>query len=110
MTEEAQPRVRVTARDGVRHEACVTPGMTLLEAVRLAGCGDLLGICGGIGLCGTCHLYVSDGSAPLLPPAEADERSMLEDMPHRTLRSRLACQLVVPQGPVALEVQIAPVD
>ncbi len=64
--------------------------------------------CGGNCACTTCHVYVlrnAEGNASL-PPAEvgSDEEFMLEDLySFRPEQSRLACQCLVPEAPLAVE-------
>lgn len=67
--------------------------------------GSLLGIalthgvhiehaCGGVGICGTCHVLVEAG-AEHLSPATDDEIDAVDAVPGNALNSRLACQAVV---------------
>ena len=50
--------------------------------------------CGGVGICGTCHVSVTAG-AENLSPASDDELDVLDAVPAHTLHTRLACQAIV---------------
>ncbi|MGA2264831.1 MAG: 2Fe-2S iron-sulfur cluster-binding protein [Phycisphaerae bacterium] len=68
------------------------PG-SLLD-IALAYGVDLEHACGGVGICGTCHIIVTAG-AENLTPAGDEELDMVDSIPAHTLHSRLACQAVV---------------
>lgn len=89
---------KVTFRSGSADEATiyVRPGVSLMQAAVSAGIDGILADCGGQCQCATCHVYVEDQNADLLPPMSEDEDDMLEiTASERTHRSRLSCQLVV---------------
>jgi len=50
--------------------------------------------CGGVGICGTCHVVVEKGMENL-SEADDDECDRLGEVPGSGLHSRLACQAVV---------------
>jgi 2Fe-2S ferredoxin len=50
--------------------------------------------CGGVGVCGTCHVGITAGADNLSPPSD-DELDILDAVPAHTLHTRLACQAVV---------------
>jgi 2Fe-2S ferredoxin len=50
--------------------------------------------CGGVGVCGTCHVRVDGGADSLSPPSD-DELDIVDSVPGNALNSRLACQAVV---------------
>jgi adenylate cyclase len=66
------------------------PGMTVLEASRLAGVPHA-SVCGGRGRCSTCRVRVSDGAEHLDPPS-AEEQKVL-DRVGAPPNVRLACQI-----------------
>ena len=49
--------------------------------------------CGGVGVCGTCHVIVTAGMDHLSPAD--DEVDVLEQVPGTSLNSRLACRAIV---------------
>lgn len=74
----------------------VEPGTSLMQAAAKSGLEGIVADCGGQCQCATCHVYVDEAYAHLLPPMGDDEDDMLEaTASERTARSRLSCQLVV---------------
>lgn len=69
-------------------------GETLLEVAAQAGV-ELFGGCGGAGVCGSCHVYISSEHLPKLNDATFEEQDLLEALPNGKVNSRLACQVVV---------------
>ena len=80
------------------------------NVMRTAIANEVPGIvaeCGGSAMCATCHVYVDDESAAKLPPSGEVEEEMLESAAaERTDRSRLSCQLIMPEGLDRLVVHI----
>jgi 2Fe-2S ferredoxin len=72
--------------------------------------GNVRGIeadCGGSLSCATCHVYVADHHAALLPPPSADELSMLDFVAaERRPSSRLSCQIVATADLETLELRL----
>jgi ferredoxin, 2Fe-2S len=58
--------------------------------------------CGGVGVCGTCHVIVRAGKENLSQPTE-DEMDVVDMARGCTVDSRLACQAVV-GGDVTVEI------
>jgi len=58
--------------------------------------------CGGVGVCGTCHVLVDQGMENLSPPDD-DELDLVDQAPGNTLNSRLACRAVV-RGDVTVSI------
>jgi 2Fe-2S ferredoxin len=58
--------------------------------------------CGGVGVCATCHVIVTQGAENLSPP-EDEELDRVDYAPGATPQSRLACQAVV-QGDVTVRI------
>ena len=50
--------------------------------------------CGGVGVCATCHVIVTEGMKNLSEPTD-DELDCVEKAPGNTPNSRLACKAVV---------------
>ena len=72
----------------------VTEGWSLMQAAIANGVDGILGECGGSCACATCHCYVDDLLAALLPPPSDGELDMLAHVAaERRPNSRLACQL-----------------
>lgn len=79
--------------NGTTHKVDVDPGMNLMEAATLNMVPGVIGLCGGICSCATCHCYLPEGAK--LPAAEPGEEGMLETVTHRRAGSRLGCQVLV---------------
>jgi 2Fe-2S ferredoxin len=85
----------------VPHDAAAAPlavrsktGQSLMQAATSADVEGIVAECGGMMTCGTCHVYVREPHASLLPPAGYDELGMLEFVAApRQPNSRLACQV-----------------
>lgn len=85
----------VKDRDGRESHLELLQGQTLMQALRDAGL-DVLGTCGGLCSCGSCHVFLSETLAAKLPRPSEDEQYMLESLADaievRTT-SRLSCQI-----------------
>lgn len=79
--------------DGTAHTVEVEAGMNLMEGATLNLVPGIVGMCGGICSCATCHCYVPEGVA--LPAPSGEEQAMLEGAPRRRVNSRLGCQVRV---------------
>ena len=65
----------------------------LLDIALAAGI-EIEHACGGVGVCGTCHVIIEQGEENLSPPDD-DELDTVELAPGNTPSSRLACKAVV---------------
>ena len=69
-------------------------GQSLMEAAVAGGITGIAADCGGTLTCATCHVLVREPFASQLPPADAEERSMLAfTATPATSASRLSCQI-----------------
>lgn len=85
---------------GTSHEAA--PGMTLLEALRRAGV--MTHDCDGATTCAArCHLFVLEGRKSL-SKAQRAENERLDTIVGVSSKSRLACQAVLGDEPVTVEI------
>ena len=72
------------------------PGQSLMQAAVNANLASIAADCGGMLTCGTCHVYVREPHADMLPPPDLDELAMLEFVAAvRRPTSRLSCQIVL---------------
>lgn len=70
--------------------------LSLMEVLK-ASEYDILATCGGMALCATCHIQVTEGMEMLSDRSDA-ELDMLDTLPDSDDDSRLACQIrVVPE-------------
>jgi 2Fe-2S ferredoxin len=104
------PRITVTTRTGDTQQISVAEGLSVMEAIRNEGIGELQAICGGCCSCATCHVYVSPAYVGMLPPIGEDESDLLDSSRHRTSASRLACQIRCSPDLDGLAVTIAEED
>ena len=105
------PRLRVTDRAGVERTLDAQSGRSLMDELRDADFG-VLGTCGGMCSCGTCHVYVAKDWAARLPPRTEDEQMMLEaigELVEVKPESRLSCQIEVSDALEGLPVTVGPV-
>ena len=100
-------KIRVTDRDGNRHETEGTEGFKLMEALCDLDYG-VEAICGGMCSCATCHVYVADDWQDRLPAIEADEEELLDALDCRQPNSRLSCQVPLVPELDGIDVTIAP--
>ncbi len=101
--------VRVRTGDGEERVVDVRYGTRLMMTLKSAGVG-VIGMCGGLAACGTCHVYVSDPRGADLPERSEDELDMLDELSSRRDCSRLSCQITLTPELDGLELEIAPHD
>ncbi|CAD5295457.1 MULTISPECIES: 2Fe-2S iron-sulfur cluster-binding protein [unclassified Imperialibacter] len=68
-------------------------GLNLMEVLK-ASEFPVLGTCGGMALCASCHVSVEEGLDQLDEQRDA-ELDMLDTLPNALPNSRLACQLPI---------------
>ncbi len=85
--------INVQLADGevISLQAPTDIGLSLMEFLK-ANEYDILATCGGMALCATCHVEVTDGFQQL-DEASNDEYAMLDNLQNITSTSRLSCQL-----------------
>ena len=89
------PKITFRSADGAETVIDAIGGFTLMETAVNNGVEGIEGECGGGLSCGTCHVHIDSDFAALLEPALPGEIEMLELLPGRDDRSRLACQIKV---------------
>jgi ferredoxin len=67
--------------------------LNLMEVLK-ASEYPILATCGGMALCATCQVEVAQGIENLPSPTDV-ELDMLDQLPHATTQSRLACQIKI---------------
>lgn len=78
------------------------PGATLFAALKAAG-EAIHSKCDGKGQCGACHVFVHEGRKGISKVQRA-ENDKLDTMVGVSSKSRLACQVVLGEDPVTVEV------
>ncbi len=101
--------IRVLDREGEWHTIEV-PGDLGLNVMEACKASDLPmeSICGGLGLCGHCHVYIL--SEHDLPPISDQEEETLDKLIFLKDNSRLCCQLHVDDRIDGLKIHMAPVE
>jgi ferredoxin len=101
-------KVTVKDRDGVDHvlEAPTDMAMNMMEVCKSYEL-PVEGICGGMALCASCHMYVLSDHE--LPELSEDEENMLDQAFFVKSNSRLGCQIKITEDIDGLKVQLAPV-
>jgi len=100
--------ITVIDREGVEHvfEAPTDMGLNLMELCK-ANELPVLGTCGGMALCSTCHVYVKSNND--LPEMTDDEEAILDQAFFvDDDESRLGCQLKLTDKLDGLLVHLAP--
>jgi ferredoxin, 2Fe-2S len=104
------PKLIVTKRDGSTVEIEGKEGLSVMEVIRDAGLDELLALCGGCCSCATCHVHVDADWVDRVKPMSEDENDLLDSSDHRTLQSRLSCQVDFTNALDGLKIKIAPED
>ncbi len=85
--------------DDKLHTVDATVGDSVMETAIKNDIDDVIAECGGSLICSTCHVYVDDATAAVLPEAEDAELDMLEGVAaERQPNSRLSCQLIITEA------------
>ena len=100
-------KIKVTDREGKRHELEGDSNSTLMEILRDAGL-DIEASCGGCCACATCHVYIDEKWTNKLKNMDDDEESMLDQAFDVKNNSRLSCQIDLSEELDGLEIEIAP--
>lgn len=101
-------KITVIDRQGEKHEldAPTDMGLNIMELCKAAEL-PVLGTCGGMALCSTCHCYVKTDHE--LPEMSEDEEAILDQaffVDDDT--SRLGCQLPITEQLNGLVIELAP--
>lgn len=101
------PKLTLIAPNGVRTTLDVEEGQNVMLAAVYGNAAGILGECGGVLSCATCHVYVEAPWNEKLAPPEDDERSMLDfTAAERRASSRLGCQIIMRAALDGLEVHL----
>jgi 2Fe-2S ferredoxin len=102
------PRVIYIHPNGDRNEVEVANGQSLMLAATSHDIEGIVGDCGGVMSCATCHVIVEAPFAALLTPPEDTENQMLDyTAAPREAGSRLSCQIVMKEALDGITVRIA---
>ncbi len=88
-------KVTYVTAQGVEYPVDVGDRQSLMEGAILNDVPGIIGLCGGICSCATCHCYIGPDWAAKLPEPSDGELGMLERASDRRTDSRLGCQVIV---------------
>ena len=100
-------RLVVRLADGSTFEPEAAPGFRIMELIRAYGI-PMKAVCGGSGVCATCHVRIPRPWNDMLPPPSDDELAKLDEIPDADETSRLACQIMMSEDLDGLELEIQP--
>jgi 2Fe-2S ferredoxin len=78
---------------GATYVVAAQEGSTLMETAIEHEVPGIVGFCGGMCACGTCHCYPTVAWGRRLSPADENEKDTLERVLNRRKSSRLGCQI-----------------
>lgn len=87
------PTVYFIDADGNQFEAEADAGSNVMEAAVDNFVDGIVGECGGVLSCATCHCYVDEKWLAKLPDASEQEEDMLDMAIEPKDNSRLSCQI-----------------
>lgn len=83
-----------TDADGTTRILEAAPGETVMSLATRNGVPGIVGDCGGVLSCATCHVFVDSDDTDMLEPISDLEDEMLEGTAvDRQVTSRLGCQI-----------------
>jgi 2Fe-2S ferredoxin len=90
------PKVFYTLPHGAERVIEGTVGESVMRTAVQHGVTGIVGQCGGVLSCATCHVFLAEDELAAYPPASEDEDEMLDcAATDREPNSRLSCQLVL---------------
>lgn len=89
------PKIVFIEANGKEHPVTVQSGRSLMQAAIDNMIPGIVAECGGSCSCATCHGYLEAPWSERVPPAGAQENSLLEGLLDVALNSRLTCQVEV---------------
>jgi 2Fe-2S ferredoxin len=90
------PKISFTSATGDVRVVDAPPGDSVMHAAVRNGVPGIVGECGGVLSCATCHVFVDETDLDRLPPMGELEDEMLEGAAEdRRPDSRLSCQIPV---------------
>lgn len=87
------PTVYFIDADGNQYEAEAEAGTNVMEVAVDNFIDGIVGECGGVLSCATCHCYVDEKWLDKLEPASEQEEDMLDMAIEPKDNSRLSCQI-----------------
>lgn len=88
-------RITFIEFNGNEHTVEAEEGKSLMQVAVENLVPGIVGDCGGVCACATCHAYIDAAVLDQLPPRGDDEDAMLEGVLEFKDNSRLTCQIIV---------------
>ena len=102
------PRAVFIPSDGKAIALEVAEGTSLMRAAVTNGIDSIVGDCGGVMSCATCHVLVDPLYLPFLPALSDNEDMMLDcTAAPRAPNSRLSCQIMMDASLDGIVVHVA---
>jgi 2Fe-2S ferredoxin len=102
------PEATFLKSDGSSKTVETDIGTNLMRAATYGGVDGIVGDCGGVMACATCHVFVDERFLPMLPKMLPNEDDMLDcTAEERGPNSRLSCQVVMTEELDGIIVRIA---
>lgn len=102
------PEVTYLKSDGSSTTVETDIGTNLMRAATYGGVDGIVGDCGGVMSCATCHVFVDERFVSKLPKMLPNEDDMLDcTAEERAPNSRLSCQIVMTEELDGIIVRIA---
>lgn len=89
------PELIYIETNGTTHRVNAAPGQNLMQVALRNMVPGILGDCGGICSCATCHVMIDDAWLKRLPAMSETESFLIEGVPDAQPGSRLSCQVKV---------------
>ena len=89
------PSITFVSFDGESTTVEAEHGASLMQVAVSRGVPGIIGECGGVCSCATCHCYLDDESAKQVPQPDSRERDILDCIVGLESNSRLSCQVKV---------------
>ena len=89
------PTITYITADGAERRVDASNGISLMQLALSNGIPGIIGECGGVMSCATCHVYVDETWYDRLAPPQPAELDMLEFADEPKPLSRLGCQIKV---------------
>lgn len=100
-------RITFITQDGEEITVEATSG-NVMELAVANGVSGILGDCGGVCSCATCHVQVAEADIAKTGYATQVEQDMLEFQDNSTEYSRLSCQLEVSDALDGITLKVCP--
>lgn len=88
------PKVTYVSDDGELRVVDGSPGDSVMQTAVRNGVPGIVGECGGVLSCATCHVFIDEPDSSQLPPMSDLENELLDGtVVDRCENSRLSCQI-----------------